>query len=160
MMTGELISHPHSRLLKVGVWLGALAVLALVYVQSLLNARYFGVPSAPFGLALLCLACLALLWWTGFHALADEVVDNGAVLVIKRGSRQERINFHDIRTVAVTSRLAIHCLLISLRVPCGLGNEVIFLPVRTLKSRYAALESMALQLTARALRSQPAPIHR
>lgn len=159
-MTGELLSHPHSRLLKLGLWLGALAVLALVYVQSLLNARYFGVPSSPVGLAVLCVACLALLWWSRFHTLADEVIDNGAVLVIRRGSRQERIHFHQILSVAVTSRLAIHCLLISLRVPCGFGSQVTFLPVKTLHSRHAALESMALQLTARALRSQPAPMPR
>ena len=159
-MTGELLSHPHSRMLRQGVWLGAVAILALIYVQSLLNAQYFGVPSSPVGLAVLCLICLALLWWTRFHTLADEVVDNGSVLLVRRGSRQERIHFHQIASVAVTSRLAIHCLLISLRVPGGFGSQVTFLPVKTLQSRYAALESMALQLTARALRSQPAPLPR
>lgn len=160
MMTGELLSHPYSRLLKAGVWLGAFAVLAMVYVQSLMNARYFSVPTSPIGLGVLCVAGLAILWWTGFHNLADEVIDNGEVLVIKRGSRQVRIHFHQISKVAVTSRLAIHCLLISLRVPCALGSEVIFLPVKTLHSRYSALESMALQLNARAMRSQPAPMSR
>ena len=155
-MTGELLSHPYSRTLKLGIWFGALTVLSLVYVQSLLNARFFAVPTSPWGLAAFCIACVGFLWFSRFHTLADEVIDNGALLVVTRGAQQERVHFHQISGVEVTSKLAIHCLSISLRAPGAFGDRISFLPVRTLQSRYAALESMAVQLTARALRSRSA----
>ncbi|MDO5653273.1 MAG: hypothetical protein Q4G39_04140 [Brachymonas sp.] len=72
-----------------------------------------------------------------FWVLADEVVDEGDCLRVRKGKQEERIPFRHMLNVATSRLVNPPQISIRLRAPCSLGDEIIFLPKRSGKLSFA-----------------------
>src|SRR5262249_16861282 len=69
---------------------------------------------------------LLLVFWFRVSDVADEVLDAGNALVVRRGGREERIQLSDIKDIKYIPFVRLPVVTMSLRRDTGFGNRVAF----------------------------------
>jgi hypothetical protein len=150
------ISFKNTALFKRGIWLSAGALVLFVAAPSLLDGslRRNPLPSA-IAIAILSAALIYFFWKTQMHRLADEVLDCGDHLKVRRGRIEETIPLSQVSAAEVSSTGGFHRITLRLRTPAQLGNRIEFLPQASLWSNVGAIKQVAQDLTRRAMSSAP-----
>jgi hypothetical protein len=154
----QVISFKNTALFKRGIWLSAAALLVFVGAPAALSGALWRSPlpsAVPLGI--LCAALSYFFWSTQMHRLADEVLDCGDRLTVRRGRIEETIPLSQISAAEVSSSGGFHRITIRLRTAAQLGKRIEFLPQASLWSNLGAIKNIALDLTERA-RSSCAPV--
>ena len=147
----HVISFKNTRLFKVGFWLSAAALSAASALPGILDGSFQRdpIPHAS-ALCMLGVCCAYFLWRVQPHRLADEVVDCGDHLRVRRGRTEESIPFSNILLAEVVGGSGIHRISIRLRESSRLGRQVTFLPQASLWSNLPRIQHVAASLTNRA----------
>jgi hypothetical protein len=151
LRAAQVISFKNTTLLKRGVWLSALTLMAYAAAPSIASGALWREPvisSVP-------IFILAGFWTyvlrkSAFQRAADQVVDCGDRLEIRKGRTDEVVWFANIATVEVTTHLRVHSITIRTRAPTRLGDRIEFLPQASLWGNLAAIQRTAAQLETRA----------
>jgi hypothetical protein len=147
----RVISFKHTALFKRGIWLTAAALLAFAVTPSALDGSLWQNPaSSVFAVGILCGFFAYFIWKTQFHRLADEVIDCGDHLSIRRRRTQEIIQFSNIAAADVSTSGGIHRITVRLARPAKLGTKIEFLPQASLWSNRPGVKRVATGLTDRA----------
>jgi hypothetical protein len=148
------ISFKNTALFKRGIWLSAAALILFVAAPSALNGKLWRNPLPnAIAIGILCAALIYFFWNTQMHRLADEVLDCGGHLKVRRGRIEETIPLPLISAAEVTSRGGFHRITLRLKERSKLfGNRIEFLPQASLWSNLAALKALAQDLSERAHR--------
>jgi hypothetical protein len=154
----QVISFKNSRLFKRGLWLSAAALIAFVLLPAAVNGNLAGNP-LPHVFAIGVLAgCWAIFFWkTQVPRVADEVLDCGDHLQVRRGRIAEDIAFSKISTVTESTAVGIPRITIHLRELCRFGARIEFLPQASLWSSPAGVRRVAGDLAERANQARAAP---
>lgn len=148
------ISFKNTALFKRGIWLSAVALLLFVVAPAALNGNLWKDP-LPSGIAIgiLCAALLYFFWNTQMHRLADEVLDCGDRLKVRRGRIEETVLLSQVSAAEIASSGGFHRITLRLKERSKLlGDRVEFLPQASLWSNLAALKALAQDLNERAHR--------
>jgi hypothetical protein len=149
------ISFKNTALFKRGIWLSAGALVLFVAAPSLLDGSLRRNPApGAIAVAILSAALVYFFWKTQIHRLADEVLDCGDHLKVRRGRIEETIPLSQVSAAEVSSSGGFHRITIRLRMPAQLGNRIEFLPQASLWSNLGAIKQVALDLTRRATSSK------
>jgi len=145
------ISFKNTALFKRGIWLSAAALGLFVAGPAALNGSLWRnpMPSAIAG-GILCAALVYFFWKTQIHSLADEVLDCGDGLKVRRGRVEDAIPLSKISSVDVSSSGGFHRITVRLRERSKLGNRIEFLPQASLWSNLPAIRAVAQGLAERA----------
>jgi hypothetical protein len=147
----RVISFKNTVLFKRGIWLTAAALLAFAVTPFVLDGSLWQNPaSSLFAAGILCTFFVYFFWKTQIHRLADEVMDCGDHLNVRRGRTQEIIPFSNIATADVSTSGGIHRVTVRLRQPAKLGRQIDFLPQASLWSNLPGVKRLASGLTDRA----------
>ena len=148
------ISFKNTALFKRGIWLSAIALILFVAAPSALNGNLWRNPlPSAIAVGILCAALVYFFWNTQMHRLADEVLDCGDRLKVRRGRIEETIPFSQVSTVEVTTRGGFHRFTLRLKERSKLfGDQLEFLPQASLWSNLGALKGLAQELSERAHR--------
>lgn len=103
------------------------AILATVIVVALKDATA-GVPWSPVILVVALAAAGTLFMRKLLFDLLDQVFDDGAALVLKKGDRQERVALGDIESVHYSRFVNPPRIVLTLRRSTIFGDRVAFLP--------------------------------
>ena len=147
----HVISFKNTALFKQGIWLSAAALITSALAPFLLDGSLWRNP-AP-GLAGACAFGVFFGYFLRklpFHRLADEVVDCGEGITVRRGSSLEVIPFSNIVSAEVTSSVGLHRITVRLREPSKLGRQIEFLPQASLWSNLPGVRRVAAGLADRA----------
>ena len=153
----RLISFKSTALFKRGIWLSAIALILFVAAPSVLNGelRRNPLPSA-IAVGILCAALIWFFWNTQIHRLADEVLDCGDRLKVRRGRIEETLPLAQILVAEIVSRGGFHRITLRLRQRSkSFGSRIEFLPQAAHWSNLAALKALAQELSERAHRQLP-----
>jgi hypothetical protein len=146
----QVISFKNTALFKRGIWLSAAALIACVTAPFMLDGSLWRNPLPNmFGVAALCIFLGFFLWKAQIHRLADEVVDCGDGLKVRRGGLEAIISFSNIATADVSTSSGIHRITVRLRDPTKLGNRIEFLPQASLWSNLPGVQRVAAGLAER-----------
>jgi hypothetical protein len=152
----QVISFKNTALFKRGIWLSAAALVVFVGAPAALDGNLWRTPlPSAIPLGILCAALIYFFWNTQMHRLADEVLDCGDCLKVRRGRMEETIPLSQVSAAEVSSSGGFHRITIRLRTAAQLGNRVEFLPQASLWSNIGAIKNIALDLTERARSSAP-----
>jgi hypothetical protein len=147
----QVISFKNTVLLKRGVWLSAMTLLAYAAAPSMLSGDLWRRPVVNvIPLCILVGFFVYLLHRTAFHRIADQVLDCVDHLEVRRGRTDEVISFANIAAAEVATHLRIHWITIRLRKPTRLGDRIHFLPQASLWGNLPAVQQVAARLTTRA----------
>lgn len=148
------ISFKNTALFKRGIWLSAIALILFVAAPSVLNGNLWRNPlPSAIAIGILCAALIYFFWNTQMHRLADEVLDCGDRLKVRRGRIEETIPLSQISAAEVTSRGGFHRISLRLKERSKLfGNRIEFLPQASLWANLAALKGLVQDLSERAHR--------
>jgi hypothetical protein len=147
----RVISFKNTSLFKRGVWLTAGALIAFAVIPFVLDGSLWQNPaSSLFAAGILCAFFVYFLRKTHIHRLADEVMDGGDHLKVRRGRTEEIIQFANIAAADVSSSGGIHRITVRLRQPAKLGGQIEFLPQASLWSNLSGVKRVAAALTERA----------
>jgi hypothetical protein len=150
------ISFKNTALFKRGIWLSAAALVLFVAAPSALDGSLWRNPlPSAIAVGILCAALLYFFWNTQMHRLADEVLDCGDHLKVRRGRVEETIPLSQVATAEVSSSSGFHRISILLRTASRFGRRIEFLPQASLWSNVGAIKSVARDLTERAMSSAP-----
>lgn len=152
----RVISFKNTALFKRGIWLSAVALVVFVGAPVALDGSLWRTPlPSAIPLGILCAALIYFFWNTQMHRLADEVLDCGDHLKVRRGRLAEAISLSQISAAEVSSSGGFHRITIHLRAAAQLGRRLEFLPQASLWSNLGAIKNVALDLTERARSSVP-----
>jgi hypothetical protein len=87
--------------------------------------------------------------------LADQVLDGGDSLLVRRGKKEERVLLTNVASVDVTHQLNVTRIVLRLRTPCLFGEKLAFFPKVT--HRLGRKNDIADDLTARIARIRVGP---
>jgi hypothetical protein len=148
------ISFKNTALFKRGIWLSAIALIVFVGAPSALNGELWRNPLPnAIAIGILCAALVYFFWNTQMHRLADEVLDCGDRLKVRRGRLEETIPLSQVSAAEVMSRGGFHRITLRLKERSKLfGARLEFLPQASLWSNRAALKELAEDLSERAHR--------
>ncbi len=157
----QLISYHHSNRLKVGMWLGAAAMVALVYVFQSASAN----PSDSYIIRIVPICILAFFWVffllkAGIGKLADEVRDLGDRLQIRRGKTNQLVPLSQVSLVEASTMLGtIAVVKLRFLANTPLGDQIAFLPRYERGSRSWSTEAsrLATNLAARVNNARRVP---
>jgi hypothetical protein len=145
------ISFKNTALFKRGVWLSALALLAVVAAPSALDGDLWRDPlPSAMAIGLLAAALVYFFWKTQLYRLADEVLDCQDSLKVRRGRLTEMIPLSNVAGAEVASGGGLHRITLRLRERSPMGRQIDFLPQASLWSNLPAVKRLALDLTERA----------
>jgi hypothetical protein len=145
------ISFKNTVLFKRGVWLSALALLAVVAAPSALDGDLWRNPlPSAIAMGLLGAALVYFFWKTQMHRLADEVLDCQDSLKVRRGRLTETIPLANVAVAEVASGGGLHRITLRLRERSPMGRQIDFLPQASLWSNPPAIKRLALDLSERA----------
>jgi hypothetical protein len=145
------ISFKNTTLFKRGIYLSAAALLAFVAAPAALAGDLWRNPlPSAIAIGMLCAALIYFFWKTQMHRLADEVLDCGDSLNVRRGRTQESIPLSAVAAVQVASSGGFHRITLRLRSAGRLGNRIEFLPQASLWSNLPAIKIVAQDLADRA----------
>jgi hypothetical protein len=147
----KAISFKNTALFKRGIWLSAAALVMFVVAPAALNGSLWRnpLPSAIAG-GILGAALVYFFWKTQIHSLADEVLDCGDSLKVRRGRTEDAIPLSKISSVDVSSSGGFHRITVRLRERSKLGLRIEFLPQASLWSNLPAIKAVAQGLAERA----------
>ena len=147
----QLISFKQTTLLKRGFWLSAAALIAFVMLPSVIDGSLWQNP-LPTVMALCVLVAFFgyFLWKLPIHRLTDSVIDCHDHLVARRRRTQEIIPLTNVAAAQVSTGLGVHRIVIRLRVPSRLGQQIEFLPQASLWSTLSGVQQVASDLSDRA----------
>ena len=146
----KVISFKSTLLFKRGIWLSAAALIAFVMAPSALNGSLWRNPVPNWGAAgILGGFLLYFLRKTPIHRLADEVVDCGDHLMVRRGNTEANIPFSNVSAADVSSSGGLHRITVRLYEPTKLGKQIEFLPQASLWSNLSGVKRVAASLTDR-----------
>jgi hypothetical protein len=149
----RVISFKNTQLFKRGIWLSAAALLALVAAPSALRGDLWRNPlPSAIAIGLLSAALIYFFWKTQVHRLADEVLDSGDSLQVRRGRKQQTIPFSNVSAAQVSSSGGFHSITVRLHARTPLGSRIEFLPQASLWSNLPAIKRVAQDLNDRANR--------
>jgi hypothetical protein len=147
----QVISFKNSRLFKRGMWLSAAALIAFVVLPAALDGTLLGNPLPhAFAVGVLVVCWAGFFWRTQIHRVADEVVDCGDHLKVRRGRLEEDIAFAKIAAVEMSTQVGIHRITVRLRELSRFGASIEFLPQASLWSNPAGVRRVANELAERA----------
>ena len=148
------LSFKNTTLFKRGIWLSAAALVAFVAAPSALDGNLWRNPlPSAIAIGILCAALGFFFWKTQIHRLADEVLDCGNSLQVRRGSVEETLPLSQLAAVEVSSSGGFHRITLTLRQRSALfGARIEFLPQASLWSNLAAIRELAQDLGERAQR--------
>ncbi|HEX3912533.1 MAG TPA: hypothetical protein VHW71_03420 [Steroidobacteraceae bacterium] len=145
------ISFKNTALFKRGIWLSAAALIAFVAGPAAVDGALWIDPlPSVIAVAILCAALSYFFWKTQMHRLADEVLDCGDSLKVRRGRTEQTIPLARIAAAEVASSGGFHRITIRLLEPSKFGRRVEFLPQASLWSNIDAIKQVARNLTERA----------
>ncbi|HEY6618602.1 MAG TPA: hypothetical protein VIY68_03570 [Steroidobacteraceae bacterium] len=148
------ISFKNTALFKRGIWLSASALVVFVAAPSALNGNLWRNPlPSAIAIGILCAALIFFFWDTQIHRLADEVLDCGDRLKVRRGRIEETIPLSQVSAAEVISRGGFHRITLRLKERSkSFGDRLDFLPQASLWSNRPALKELAQDLSERAQR--------
>jgi hypothetical protein len=147
----RVISFKHAALFKRGIWLTAAALLAFAVTPAVIDGSLWQHPASSLvTVGILCAFFVYFLRKTQIHRLADEVIDCGVHLSVRRGRTQEIIRLSNIAAADVSTSGGIHRITVRLRQPAKLGRQIEFLPQASLWSNLSGVKRVATGLTDRA----------
>jgi hypothetical protein len=148
------ISFKNTALFKRGIWLSAAALIAFVAAPSALDGNLWRNPlPSAIAIAILCAALIYFFWNTQIHRLADEVLDCGDRLKVRRGRIEETIPLSQVAVVEISSSGGFHRVTLRMQERSKLfGVRIEFLPQASLWSNLGALKALAQDLSERAHR--------
>jgi len=148
------ISFKNTALFKRGIWLSAIALILFVGAPSVLNGNLWRKPlPSAIAIGILCAALIYFFRNTQMHRLADEVLDCGERLKVRRGRIEETIPLSQVSAVEVISHSGFHRITLRLRERSKhFGDRIEFLPQASLWSNLGALKGLAQELSERANR--------
>ncbi|HXP65003.1 MAG TPA: hypothetical protein VN815_05975 [Steroidobacteraceae bacterium] len=131
-------------------------MLAFVAAPSALDGSLWRNPlPSAIAVGILSAALIFFFWKTQTHRLADEVLDCGDSLKVRRGRAQETIPLSNVSAAEVSSSGGFHRITVRLRARSKFGLRIEFLPQASLWANLGAIKSIALDLTERAKFSAP-----
>ena len=150
------ISFKNTVLFKRGIWLSAIALILFVSAPAALNGNLWRDPlPSAIAIGILCAALIYFFWNTQMHRLADEVLDCGDRLKVRRGRIEETIPLSQVSVVEISSSGGFHRITLRLKERSKLfGDRIEFLPQASLWSNLAALKALAQELSERAQRQR------
>ncbi|HUX73027.1 MAG TPA: hypothetical protein VMV25_03935 [Steroidobacteraceae bacterium] len=155
----QVISFKDTAMLKRGFWLSAVALIAYLAAPSVLNGNFWRRPLINLiPLCILSAFWAYFLWKTPVHRLAEQVMDCGDHLKVRKGRTEEVIPFAGILMAEVSTHLRMHRITVRLCKPTKFGDQIDFLPQASLWGNLAAIRHLALNLTARANRARGGPV--
>lgn len=108
-------------------------------------------PSA-IAVGILCAALGYFFWKTQMHRLADEVLDCGDSLQVRRGRTEDIIPLSKIASADVLSSGGFHRISVRLQDASKFGRRIEFLPQASLWSNVGAIKQVAHDLSERAIK--------
>lgn len=146
------ISFKNTALFKRGIWLSAIALILFVGAPSVLNGNWWSNPLPnAIALGILCAVLIYFFRSTQMHRLADEVLDCGECLKVRRGRIEEKIPLSQVSAVEVISHSGFHRIALRLKERSKhFGDRIEFLPQASLWSNLGALKGLAQDLSERA----------
>jgi hypothetical protein len=147
----KVISFKDTILYKRGVWLSAAALVAAVAAPSVIDGSIFSQPIVH-----IVPLCILIGFWiyflqkARFFGIADEVVDCGDHLKVRRARTEIAIPFSTIASAEVTTTFRMHRITIHLREPAKIGSRIEFWPQASLWSNIFRVRQLALSLAERA----------
>jgi hypothetical protein len=150
----QAISFKNTALFKRGIWLSVIALVLFVAAPSALSGDIWKNPlPSVIAFGILGAALIFFFWKTQTHRLADEVLDCGDRLKIRRGGTEETIPFSQISVVEVSTSGGFYRVTLRLKEFSKLfGRRIEFLPQASLWSNLPAVKALAQDLSERAHR--------
>ena len=150
------ISFKNTALFKKGIWLSAVALMLFVASPAALDGSLWRNPlPSAIAIGILCTALSFFFRRTQIHRLADEVLDCGAHLKVRRGRVEEMIPLSWVAAVDVSSSGGFHRLTVLLIKASRFGRRIEFLPQASLWSNLEAIKQVAQDLMRRAKSNAP-----
>jgi hypothetical protein len=147
----KVISFKNTRLFKRGLWLSAAALISFVVLPAALDGTLLRNPLPHvFAVGVLAACWVVFFWNTQIHRVADEVVDCGDHLTVRRGRVEEDIPFSKISLAEMSTHVGIHRITVRLRELTRFGSRIEFLPQASLWSNPAGVQRVAGGLAERA----------
>jgi hypothetical protein len=149
----QVISFKDTTLYKRGFWLSAAALVAAVAAPSFVDKSIFSEPMVH-----IIPICILIGFWVfflhkgRFFTIADEVVDCGDHLAIRRARLNVEIRFSNILSAEVSTAYRMHRITIHLRDRTEIGKRVDFWPQASLWGNLFAVQQIAMDLADRAKR--------
>ena len=150
----QVISFKDTVLYKRGVWLSAAALVAAVAAPSVVDRSIFNQPVVHIiPICTLIGFCVYFLQKGRFFSIADEVVDCGDHLKVRRARTEIEIPFSGISTAEVSTAYRMHRITVHLREETKIGKRVDFWPQASLWGNLFAVQQLAIGLADRAKRA-------
>jgi len=150
----QVISFKDTTLYKRGFWLSAAALVVAVAAPSFVDKSIFNQPIVH-----ITPICILIGFWVyflqrgRFFSIADEVVDCGDHLKVRRARMDVEIRFSNILTAEVSTAYRMHRITIHLRERTNMGKRVDFWPQASLWGNLFAVQQIAMNLADRAKRA-------
>jgi len=147
----RVISFRDTILYKRGFWLSAVALVAAVAAPSVVDGSLFSHPVVH-----LVPLCILIAFWAyflqkgRFFSIADEVVDGGDFLKVRRARTEVIIPFSAITSAEVKSEYGMHRITIHLRERTKFGERIDFWPQASLWGNLFGVQQVAMDLANRA----------
>jgi hypothetical protein len=150
----QVISFKDTVLYKRGFWLSAVALVAAVAAPSVVDKSIFEQPVVHATPIFVLIAFWIYFLQKGrFFTIADEVVDCGSFLKVRRASTEVQIPLSSIVAAEVSTAYRMHRITLYLRERTKLGTRVDFWPQASHWGNLFAVQQVAMALTDRARRA-------
>jgi hypothetical protein len=150
----RVISFKDTVLYKRGFWLSAVALVAAVAAPSVVDNSIFNQPFVH-----VIPLCILIGFWIyflqigRFFTIADEVVDCGDYLTVRRARSELNIPFSSISAADVSTTYRMHRITLHLREQTKYGRKVDFWPQAGHWGNPSAIQRIANDLADRARRA-------
>lgn len=150
----QVISFKDTVLYKRGFWLSAVALIAAVAAPSIVDKSMFDQPAVhAIPIFILSVFWLYFLQNGRFFSIADEVVDCGNYLKVRRASTEVKIPFSLISAAEVSTAYRMHRITLHLRERTRFGTRVDFWPRASQWGNLSAVRAVAIDLSERSRRA-------
>jgi len=151
----RVISFKDTVLYKRGCWLSAAALVAAVAAPSVVDKSIFNQPVVHIvPICILIGFSVYFLQKGGFFSVADEVVDCGDHLKVRRAGLEVEIPFSNISAAEVSTVYRMHRITVHLREQTTMGKRIDFWPQAILWGNLFAVRQVASDLNDRARRAR------
>jgi hypothetical protein len=150
----QVISFKDTVLYKRGFWLSAVALVAAVAAPSVVDKSIFNQPVVH-----IIPICILIGFWIyflqkgRFFGIADEVVDCGDHLKVRRARTEIEIPFSSISATEVSTAYRMHRITVHLRKQTKIGKRVDFWPQASLWGNLFEVQQVEIGLADRAKRA-------
>jgi hypothetical protein len=117
----------HKRIFPL-IWFGMFGVFLVAIAAGWINDRGRPMPAPFYLMPFIMLFIGFVLMRYLISPLADEVLDGGEFLLVKKGGVEERISFANVRNVSYQDLVNPPRVTLSLREDTRLGREIVFMP--------------------------------